>query len=352
MASLTALECVQIGDAIYCQCGNPSAHYGTMGERGARVVKCEPPPPASLPSNEMTPRPLSQQARERIYAEHLRAAISALDMRNAYRGPMAPDRTILVALAERLELMGSQRETKCATHGAEHRMRDELPCPWCVIDELKRNRDAAETTARQTKTSEWHAALLAEIETQKALIDHMDNVRNHEMRDNGIMTVLRAERLELLEKLLAFEPAFSEKSAPSAAGVLPTEASSMKEASGPATVGADPYFVRTFWSPDARYLVTAHATREGIITLQDDNGKEWRATGPQEDMANRCHCGAYEWKLTTGKITDPQGRLHLKDRCSPVKSGEQPSPPPGPPTQKPDSLPGSAGGGESDGVAT
>lgn len=27
----------------------------------------------------------------------------------------------------------------CA-HAAELRMRDELPCPWCVIDELKRNR--------------------------------------------------------------------------------------------------------------------------------------------------------------------------------------------------------------------
>lgn len=29
---------------------------------------------------------------------------------------------------------------QCATHATERRMRDELPCPWCVIDELKRNR--------------------------------------------------------------------------------------------------------------------------------------------------------------------------------------------------------------------
>lgn len=28
----------------------------------------------------------------------------------------------------------------CAVHATEHRMRNELPCPWCVIDELKRNR--------------------------------------------------------------------------------------------------------------------------------------------------------------------------------------------------------------------
>lgn len=29
---------------------------------------------------------------------------------------------------------------ECTTHAAERRQRDELPCPWCVIDELKRNR--------------------------------------------------------------------------------------------------------------------------------------------------------------------------------------------------------------------
>lgn len=36
--------CVLRGGVIYCQCGNPSAHYGTMGERGAREVRCEPQP--------------------------------------------------------------------------------------------------------------------------------------------------------------------------------------------------------------------------------------------------------------------------------------------------------------------
>jgi hypothetical protein len=29
----------------------------------------------------------------------------------------------------------------CSTHAAEHRLRHELPCPWCVIDELKLNRE-------------------------------------------------------------------------------------------------------------------------------------------------------------------------------------------------------------------
>jgi len=95
---------------------------------------------------------------------------------------------------------------------------------------------------------------------------------------------------------------------------------------GDETPTEPPYFIRTFWSPDARYLVTAHATPAGIITLQDDNGKEWRAIGPQEDMANRCHCGAYEWKSTTGRITDPQGRLHLKERCFTEKTSPETKP--------------------------
>lgn len=30
---------------------------------------------------------------------------------------------------------------QCATHATEWRLRNELPCPWCVIDELKRARD-------------------------------------------------------------------------------------------------------------------------------------------------------------------------------------------------------------------
>lgn len=46
----------------------------------------------------------------------------------------------------------------------------------------------------------------------------------------------------------------------------------------------DPYLVRTFWSPDRRHLVSAHVTREGIVALQDDNGQEWEAAGPQQDM--------------------------------------------------------------------
>lgn len=47
----------------------------------------------------------------------------------------------------------------------------------------------------------------------------------------------------------------------------------------------DKYLVRTFWSPDRRYLVTVHVTDEGIMALQDDNGTEWQAAGEQQNMA-------------------------------------------------------------------
>jgi carbon storage regulator len=33
------VECKQVGDVINCRCGKPSSHYGTMGVRGARVVR-------------------------------------------------------------------------------------------------------------------------------------------------------------------------------------------------------------------------------------------------------------------------------------------------------------------------
>lgn len=32
-------KCPLVGDVIHCRCGNPSSHYGTMGERGAREVR-------------------------------------------------------------------------------------------------------------------------------------------------------------------------------------------------------------------------------------------------------------------------------------------------------------------------
>lgn len=60
--------------------------------------------------------------------------------------------TGLAAVREAERRRDNTPETGCATHSAEHRMRGELPCPWCVIDELKRNRDAAsaETPIRLT----------------------------------------------------------------------------------------------------------------------------------------------------------------------------------------------------------
>lgn len=47
---ITSNQCVLIADVIYCQCGDPSSHYGTMGVRGAREVRCEAPPREQRPS--------------------------------------------------------------------------------------------------------------------------------------------------------------------------------------------------------------------------------------------------------------------------------------------------------------
>lgn len=50
------------------------------------------------------------------------------------------------------------------------------------------------------------------------------------------------------------------------------------------TVGAS-YVLRTFWSPDCKYLITVHVTGNQIIAVQDDSGVEWVAAGEQQDVA-------------------------------------------------------------------
>lgn len=53
-----------------------------------------------------------------------------------------------------------------------------------------------------------------------------------------------------------------------------------------------PYYVRTFWSPDRKHLVTANCDiLEGeanvTLSLQDDNGDVWEATGPTTDLTSQ-----------------------------------------------------------------
>jgi hypothetical protein len=55
--------------------------------------------------------------------------------------------------------------------------------------------------ATVTKTQAWNHTLRREIAEQQALIKRMDM-----HIDNGIMAGIRAERLDLLEQLLRFEP--------------------------------------------------------------------------------------------------------------------------------------------------
>lgn len=62
------------------------------------------------------------------------------------------------------------------------------------------------STEKETHTKEWNRALREELAAQNALIERMDFPPNREMWGNGIMTQIRQERLELLEKLLEFEP--------------------------------------------------------------------------------------------------------------------------------------------------
>ena len=72
------------------------------------------------PTSNERGRPISNEQRRRVFIDHLQAAISSLDMRNAYRGPMAPDRAILTTLVEYLSGDSSAPETSAPlTHSTE-----------------------------------------------------------------------------------------------------------------------------------------------------------------------------------------------------------------------------------------
>jgi hypothetical protein len=55
------------------------------------------------------------------------------------------------------------------------------------------------------------------------------------------------------------------------------------------------YWVRTFWSPDKKHLVTVHVTSGeavNIIGFQDDNGDEWEPASDQQNMEEGWICQA------------------------------------------------------------
>lgn len=156
-------------------------------------------------------------------------------------------------------------------HAAERRMRDSLPCPWCVIDELKRNRDSL---SGQLDAAERHVRILQDqvqsfspetgcvenevrlitrrlIECEAALRHYSGETSEYFLRHPSTPlpgSVSIEECARSLEERhpnstgthAGSNPAERANSAPSAAGRLAAEASTTNEASEPATVGAVP----------------------------------------------------------------------------------------------------------------
>lgn len=119
-------------------------------------------------NSEMQPRPLADEQRRRVFAEHLRAAISALDMRNAYRGPMSPDRGILSDLMTYLT-QPSDETTAPRTLSATERLHNICDALSEQADESPFTREEWERIDKQTVAVEGAA---------RALLDKMDTVRS------------------------------------------------------------------------------------------------------------------------------------------------------------------------------
>ncbi len=73
-------------------------------------------------------------------------------------------------------------------------------------DALEVERELA-CLAKEAKARRWRAALVEQIQDQKELIGRMDYPANLQFHSAHLMGDIRAERLELLERLLEFEPA-------------------------------------------------------------------------------------------------------------------------------------------------
>jgi hypothetical protein len=69
-----------------------------------------------------------------------------------------------------------------------------------------------ERNAREAKARNWREALVEQIKDQKELIERLDFPPNGEFHGPHLMSNIRAERLELLEKLLEFEATPAESS--------------------------------------------------------------------------------------------------------------------------------------------
>lgn len=81
---------------------------------------------------------LRQPGNAIVYAKDRNAWGEGASGHVKYKTPEELDAAIDAAIG------ASPPREPCASHAAEHRLRHELPCPWCVIDELRRNRDNAE----------------------------------------------------------------------------------------------------------------------------------------------------------------------------------------------------------------
>jgi len=64
-----------------------------------------------------------------------------------------------------------------------------------------------ERNAREVKARNWREALAEQIKDQKDLIERLDFPPNGEFHGPHLMSDIRAERLELLKRLMEFEKA-------------------------------------------------------------------------------------------------------------------------------------------------
>lgn len=186
-------ECALIDGIIYCQCGDQSSHYGTMGKRGAREVRCEAPPQRSsnqcdVSASEPTSYVVEGNTYRELIAErdrlrvHLRQkseqitrlqdGIEKMQQGSAERSAPEPpaddvevNRCLYVAGLQQDDASHAAHVTACKVLAAEvRRLRSALP----PAAELPPKLDATMPTV-------WHYLLVAAHEVVEAVDFNHDN---------------------------------------------------------------------------------------------------------------------------------------------------------------------------------
>jgi hypothetical protein len=209
-------ECALIDGVIYCQCGDQSSHYGTMGKRGAREVRCEAPPQRS--------------SKEQVYREALEKiaypnrGVRPQDKEPFLKGFVPLDRRVAIEALKQADALVSDsaelravREWVNAGSACElaQPSKERLECDGLVVTDKGRyvdisfeDQSIAIGTLQETALRQWLNARTAHGSAMRS--DHQTLAAFYNVTTLDALVDAQARHIERLQaKLQRDEPSYS-----------------------------------------------------------------------------------------------------------------------------------------------